>query len=85
MWETLKDDDLTLFTCPGKTMDRRDQFDQYKEVDGLHYQWQRDGKWVGQGCQATFAYFEANGPGKFDIPAKAVTPAKSPVKRKLKS
>jgi hypothetical protein len=38
------------------------------EVDGLHYQWQRDGKWVGQGCETHFAEFEKNGAAKIEIP-----------------
>lgn len=65
MWETLKDGELTLFTRPGKTQ-LRDGFT-WREVDGLHYQWQRDGKWVGQGIQTNFAEFAKNGPAKIGI------------------
>jgi hypothetical protein len=72
MWETLKDGDLTLFTRPCKTMDRPAAFAPYVEVDGVSYQWQRDGQWIGQGCQTTFENFEMDGPAKIDIPRPKV-------------
>jgi hypothetical protein len=79
MWETLKDGDLTLFTAPAKVMHRFDQWSPHKEIDGLQYQWQRDGKWVGQGCQTTFEHFTANGPSKIEIPpAPEAKPAPRP-------
>jgi hypothetical protein len=68
MWETLKDGDLTLFTRPGRTQTKDSEWGPYYETDGIHYQWQRHGAWVGQGCQTTFDHFQANGPAKIDIP-----------------
>lgn len=66
MWRTAVDGDLVLFSRPGKVMERV-QFGGYAETDGVHYQWQRDGKWVGQGCQATFSDFIERGPAKVDV------------------
>jgi hypothetical protein len=64
MWETLKDGDFTLFTHPGSTSVKDNPCSQWRKVPGVHYQWQRDGKWVGQGCSTTFAEFEKNGAAK---------------------
>lgn len=62
MWKTMTKSDAVLFTRPGKVMVRPHRYAPYKEVDGIHYQWQRDGKWVGQGYQTTFEDFEKEGP-----------------------
>lgn len=67
MWETLKDGDLTLYTRPGKVQERPAPHMPYQEVDGVHYQWMRNGVWVGQGCQTTLADFEERGPAKIEI------------------
>jgi hypothetical protein len=61
MWETMKNGEFTLFSRPGKTSERGFGGG-YVEVDGIHYQWQKNGQWIGQGRQTTFAQFEANGP-----------------------
>jgi hypothetical protein len=73
MWETFRESELVLFSRPGKTMTRPSPFAPYEEVDGVHYQWQRDGQWVGQGCQCTFEWFESNGPSKVDIGSNSRT------------
>lgn len=58
MWETIDfGNGYVLFTRPGKTMERPAPFMPYREVDGVHYQLQRDGKWHDQGHQASFGYF----------------------------
>lgn len=72
MWETLKDGDLTLFTRPGTTMTRPHVLSPYVEVGGVHYQWMRDGEWVGQACQATFEEFDNEGPAKLGIPPSRI-------------
>ena len=60
MWETLTDGDLVLFTRPGKTMERPESsIMPYREVNGVHYQWQLNGKWFEQGYQCSFEYFES--------------------------
>lgn len=61
MWETLREDNYILFTRPGRTHDRSAPFMPYQEVDGVHWQWQKDGKWVGQGYQGTFEYVQEKG------------------------
>ena len=61
MWETLRDGEYVLFTRPGKTMYKPEPYMPYCEVDGVHWQWQKNGKWVGQGYQGTFERVELKG------------------------
>jgi hypothetical protein len=75
MWETLRHGDLVLYTRPAKTQDRPAPFMPYVEVDGLQYQWQRNGFWVGQGCSTTFDYFHKNGASKVEIDLVSSKPA----------
>jgi hypothetical protein len=82
MWETLKDGDLTLFTHPGKTQVRFCHA--WETVEGVHYMWQRDGKWVGQGVQTTFEQFEKSGPAKYGIEPKVIVPKKRTRAKKTK-
>jgi hypothetical protein len=67
MWETLREGDLVLFTCPGKTFVKQWPSAQYEEIDGVSYQWQLNGKWVGEGCSTSFEYFESHGASKNGI------------------
>lgn len=60
MWETLREGEFTLFTRPGRVMTRTGDWS-WAEVDGVHYQWQLDGKWYDQGRQATFEKVETEG------------------------
>lgn len=62
MWKTAVRDGMVLFTRPGKVMARPHRFAPYEEVDGIHYQWQQDGRWVGQGIQTTFDDFDITDP-----------------------
>jgi len=55
MWAVATRGDETLFARPGRTMTRVNF--QYVEVEGVHWQVQRGGVWVGQGYQAETAYF----------------------------
>lgn len=61
MWRTSEQDGMVLFTCPMKTMTKIQPNEPYTEVDGITYQFQRDGKWIGQACNTTFEEFEKNG------------------------
>lgn len=74
MWETLRYGDLVLFTGPGKTQIRPAPFMPYQTVDGVSYQWQRNGGWVGQGCSDTFEHFEANGASQIELNHGSRTP-----------
>ena len=67
MWETFKDSDLTLYSRPGKTITRSTGVLPWEEVDGIHYQWMRNGRWAGQGFQSTFEYFEKHGASRSGI------------------
>lgn len=67
MWETFKDGDLTLYSRPCKTLTRPTDFHPWEEVNGIHYQWMRNGRWAGQGFQSTFEYFEKHGASKSGI------------------
>ena len=64
MWATFDADGKVCFTCPGKTQERAFPGMPYREVDGVHYQWQENGRWIGQGYQATFDDFLENVAGK---------------------
>jgi len=55
MWAVATRGEETLFARPGRTMTRVNF--QYVEVEGVHWQVQRGGVWVGQGYQAETAYF----------------------------
>ena len=55
MWAVSIRGEETLFARPGRTMTRVNF--QYVEVEGVHWQVQRGGVWVGQGYQAETAYF----------------------------
>lgn len=55
MWPVATRGAETLFARPGRTM-KRVNF-QYLEVDGVHWQVQRDGRWVDQGLSAPTEYF----------------------------
>lgn len=54
MWETDRFADFVLYTHPKKTQMRPSPGLPYQEVDGVSYQWQRDGKWIDQGVSCTF-------------------------------
>lgn len=56
MWETVRAGPYTLYSRPGKTM-TRDRMGSYVEVDGVHFQWKTEGRWVDQGRQCTFDEF----------------------------
>jgi hypothetical protein len=55
MWAVATRGEETLFARPGRTMTRVSF--QYVEVEGVHWQVQRGGAWVGQGYQAETATF----------------------------
>jgi hypothetical protein len=75
MWETLRLGSLVLFTRASKTQVRPAPFMPYQEVDGIHYQWQRNGCWVGQGCSSTFEDFEEKGPAMIELNHISPSPA----------
>lgn len=62
MWETVQIEDKVLFTRPARTMTRPFPLAPYVEVDGISYQFQKDGEWIGQGGSTTFEAFETKGP-----------------------
>lgn len=72
--ETLKDGDLTLFSCPTKIMERAKPWDPLKKVDGVSYQWMYRHKWIGQGYDTTFDEFERNGPCKEKLDSRICDP-----------
>jgi hypothetical protein len=54
MWKTIEfPDGLILFSRPSRVMKR-----DHTEVDGVSYQFQLDGEWIGQGSVCEFKYFE---------------------------
>lgn len=55
MWAVATRGEETLFARPGRTMTRVSF--QYVEVEGVHWQVQRGGAWVGQGYQAETGTF----------------------------
>jgi hypothetical protein len=55
MWAVAIRGEETLFARPGRTMTRVNF--QYVEVDGVHWQVQRDGRWMDQGRSAEVDYF----------------------------
>jgi len=55
MWPVATRGDETLFARPGRTMTRVNF--QYVEVEGVHWQVQRDGRWTDQGRSAEVDYF----------------------------
>ena len=55
MWPVATRGAETLFARPGRTMTRVNF--QYVEVDGVHWQPQRDGRWTDQGRSAEAEYF----------------------------
>jgi hypothetical protein len=55
MWPVITRGDETLFARPGRTMTRVNF--QYVEVEGVHWQVQRDGRWTDQGRSAEVDYF----------------------------
>ena len=55
MWPVATRGNETLFARPGRTMTRVNF--QYVEVDGVHWQVQRDGRWTDQGRSAPTEYF----------------------------
>jgi hypothetical protein len=55
MWPVLTRGEETLFARPGRTMTRVNF--QYVEVEGVHWQVQRDGRWTDQGRSAEVDYF----------------------------
>ncbi|MTH94851.1 hypothetical protein [Roseibium sp. RKSG952] len=58
MWRTLeRTDGMSLFSRPAKVPVRINH--QWEEVDGVSYQWQKDGEWWGQGHSAEFDTFFA--------------------------
>ncbi len=58
MWATIIKNNYILFTRPCKVQTKDTPNGALYEVDGLSCQWQKDGKWIGQGIQYTFADFE---------------------------
>lgn len=57
--------DAQLFACPSRVMVRRHptmEWSDFIEVDGVAFQWQRDGEWIGQGFSMDFDSFEKSGP-----------------------
>lgn len=57
MWKTMERNGLILFTRPTRTMIFK-VGDGWEEVDGVAYQFQKGGKWVGQGYSTSFRAFE---------------------------
>lgn len=55
MWPVATRGAETLFARPGRTMTRVNF--QYVEVDGIHWQVQRDGRWTDQGRSAEMDFF----------------------------
>lgn len=55
MWPVATPGDEILFARPGRAMTRVNF--QYVEVDGVHWQVQRDGRWTDQGRSAEAEYF----------------------------
>lgn len=55
MWPVATRGPDTLFARPGRTMNRVNF--QYVEVEGVHWQVQRDGRWTDQGRSAEVDYF----------------------------
>jgi hypothetical protein len=55
MWPVASRGSETLFARPGRTMARVNF--QYVEVEGVHWQVQRDGRWTDQGRSAEVDYF----------------------------
>lgn len=56
MWKTLeRDDGMTLYSRPARTIIK--VVHGWVEVDGVGYQWQRNGSWYDQGCKTTFGRF----------------------------
>lgn len=55
MWPVATRGPETLFARPGRTMTRVNF--QYVEVEGVHWQLQRDGRWTDQGRSAEVDYF----------------------------
>ncbi len=57
MWSTFKGSGgFELFTRPVKTQ-TRDRMQNWVEVDGVQWQWNKDGKWYDQGYSGTFENF----------------------------
>jgi hypothetical protein len=62
MWKTMTlANGYVLYTRPARVPERPASFMPYVEVDGVAYQFQKDGKWVGQGVTASFRDFEKDG------------------------
>ena len=58
MWRIADyEDDSTLFARPGKITLRPTPDAPHEDVDGVHYQWRRDGVWIGIGHQAKIGPF----------------------------
>lgn len=56
MWKTIEfPDGLILYSRPSKVITST-----HEKVDGISYQFQLDGQWIGQGSQCGFTYFEEN-------------------------
>jgi len=62
MWRTAElPKDYVLFTRPEIVLDRSDPFTPYKRVDGVAYQFQKDGKWVGRDHADPFGWVAEKG------------------------
>ena len=62
MWLTaVTPQGVELYTRPVETLERSSPWEPWAKVSGVSYQFRYEGKWVGQGCQASFSYFEKHG------------------------
>jgi hypothetical protein len=62
MWTTVElEDGYVLFTRPARAFERLAPFMPYAEVDGVAFQFQKDGNWIGQGQKVSLTSFEKNG------------------------
>lgn len=59
MWKTIDcSDGLVLFSRLSSLMVKSYIFGKFDQVKGISYQFQLDGKWIGQGSVCEFKYFE---------------------------
>ena len=56
MWEVGREGVKVLFARPKRVMAQNPPGPWF-EVDGVSYQWQENGNWIGQGHQASVNYF----------------------------
>jgi len=60
MWKILERDGLALFARPAKAMHKTAPHAPHAEIDGVAWQWQKNGEWEGQCSVGTFNHFLDN-------------------------